>query len=48
MKKFLAILAKYAVQYAPSIIEAIMKAKAEKAAQTPPPSPPSPPGDIEK
>jgi hypothetical protein len=39
--------AKYAVKYAPALIEAIMKAKAEKDAKAPP-APIPPPADIEK
>jgi hypothetical protein len=47
MKKFFSLLAKYAIQYAPALIEAILKAKAEKAAQAPP-VPQAPPADIER
>lgn len=43
--KWLLVVAKYAVQYAPALIEAILKTKAEKDAKTPP-APVEPPADI--
>jgi len=43
--KWLLVVAKYAVKYAPALIEAILHTKAQDAAKAPP-APVAPPADI--